>query len=95
MSTLHIVNCSPRQGEVLRDALAAMQPDDHLILIEDAVYALLDQTYLWPESRCHILQEDVNARGLTDKAQASACACVDIQGFVALACLCKRTVSWH
>lgn len=94
-STLHIVNRSPAHGRALEDALAAMQPDDHLILIEDAVYAVLDQAQTWPNACCHVLQEDLGARGLAGKSHGASLACVDIDGFVALTCRCDRTLSWH
>ncbi|NYS60809.1 sulfurtransferase complex subunit TusB [Vreelandella salicampi] len=93
---LHIVNRAPQFGETASQALRAMGPEDQLVLIEDAVVAVLDQAWqgwaLAPE-RIFVMEEDLQARGIL--ALAAPQQRVDVNTFVKLSAKCQRTISWH
>lgn len=93
---LHILNRSPATSEVYRQALAAMGPDDRLLLIEDGVQGALSGLvgrFGDLEGRLHVLAEDLAARGLDPLCDATV-ARVDMEGFVTLTEQAERTVSW-
>ncbi|WP_416140618.1 sulfurtransferase complex subunit TusB [Halomonas sp. HK25] len=93
---LHILNRSPATSEVYRQALAAMGPDDRLLLIEDGVQGALGglvDRFGDLQGRLHVLEEDLSARGLEPLCDASV-ALVDVEGFVTLTEEAQRTVSW-
>lgn len=93
---LHILNRSPATSEVYRQALAAMGPDDRLLLIEDgvqgAVGTLIDR-FSGLDGRLYAQEEDLVARGLAQLCVPSV-ARVDVEGFVTLTEEAQRTVSW-
>ncbi|MCH8499002.1 MAG: sulfurtransferase complex subunit TusB [Marinobacter sp.] len=68
MPQLHIINKAP--GHTRFDAcLAALQPGDSLLLIEDAVIACIDIQAHWPEQvNIMALEADLRARGITAPA---------------------------
>ncbi len=93
---LHTLNRSPR-SPVLDQVLAAMGPEDRLLLIEDAVIGALPAHQGRFESvtgRVYALHEDLASRGLLALCD-EAVRVVDIAGFVALTEECERTVSWY
>lgn len=93
---LHILNRSPATSEVYRQALAALGPEDHLLLIEDGVQgamAALSQHLAKAAGRLYALQDDIESRGLGPHIDASV-EVVDMDGFVALTEQAERTVSW-
>lgn len=68
---LHTVKQSPFSHQTLTQAVAQMQPGDRLLLWQDAVIAAstakwqpLLQT-LADDGRLYVMQEDLQARGLT------------------------------
>lgn len=69
---LHIISKSPYQDHSLQDCLAICTKDDELLLIEDAVYAAIEDT---PFARqindaginYYALSADINARGLASR----------------------------
>ncbi|WP_290798161.1 DsrH/TusB family sulfur metabolism protein, partial [Halomonas sp.] len=64
---LHVLNRSPATSEVYRQALAAMGPDDRLLLIEDGVQGAvgtLVARFAGLEGRLYAQEEDLVARGL-------------------------------
>lgn len=95
IATLHIVNRASEQGNTLNAALAAMQPQDHLILIEDAVYAACLPEWTWVTGHCHLLAEDANARGLSLDSLPPTLTVIPMDAFVALTVRCHRSLSWH
>ena len=93
---LHILNRSPATSEVYRQALAAMGPDDRLLLIEDGVQgalgALVDR-FAALEGRLYAQKEDLVARGLEPLCDPSV-ALIDVEGFLTLTEEAQKTVSW-
>ncbi|ART61704.1 sulfurtransferase complex subunit TusB [Kushneria marisflavi] len=93
MSTLHLVNRSPFATRILDELAAAVCEGDHVLLIEDGVYAAngtaLDDfpggVELW------VLEEDCISRGV---APSDASRRVSMAGFVDLTATTHRTVSW-
>lgn len=103
MSTLHIVNSSASASNALQRALEFASAGDAILLIENAVYAAVDN----PESsrlldqsrqgctenpRLFALQEDCHARALYTLAPEFKT--VDYAGFVALVCEHDNSISW-
>lgn len=94
---LHILNRSPATSGVYRQALDAMEPDDLLLLIEDAVQGGVPGmiSYLDEASgRVFALREDIEARGLGGRLDSSV-QMVDIDGFVTLTEKATQSVSWY
>lgn len=93
---LHIVNRAPQFGEAAFQALRAMGPEDKLVLIEDAVIAVLDQAWqgwaLAPE-RIFVMEEDLEARGILIMAAPEQR--VNVNTFVKLSAECRQAISWH
>ncbi|MGL5030315.1 MAG: sulfurtransferase complex subunit TusB [Aeromonas sp.] len=63
---LHLVMNSPFQSQALADALAYLQPEDELVLMQDAVIAATAP--IWCQRLAgislYVMQEDLLARGL-------------------------------
>ncbi|MDI5984844.1 sulfurtransferase complex subunit TusB [Halomonas sp. M4R5S39] len=94
---LHILNRSPAASRVYQQALAAMGPEDRLLLIEDGVQGALPQLVRYfdgLQGRLFALREDLAARGLEGRCEASV-QVVDVDGFVDLTEEAERTVSWY
>ncbi|MCE8031750.1 sulfurtransferase complex subunit TusB [Billgrantia tianxiuensis] len=93
---LHILNRPPSSSLVYRDALAAMDATDRLLLIEDGVLGALTaqiRHFQAIEGRLFALREDLSARGLEGQCDASV-QVVDVDGFVTLTEEADKTVSW-
>ncbi|MGV3002186.1 sulfurtransferase complex subunit TusB [Vibrio sp. E150_018] len=91
---LHII----KSQSGLADAINVIQPDDAILLIEDAVYALFRQSSLLTglkdqKDRCWVLQEDLGARGLVGLASVSA-QLTDFKGFVYLSEQHSQSITW-
>lgn len=93
MSTLHLVNRSPFSTNILHELAAAVSEGDHVLLIEDGVYAASGTTArLLPESAAlWALEEDCVSRGVIPSDLSGT---VDMAGFIALTANTHRTVSW-
>lgn len=94
---LHILNRSPASSEVYRQALAAMGPEDRLLLIEDGVQGAmptLATCFASVRGRIHALRDDLEARGLSTLC-APEVEVVDMAGFVTLTEVAERTLSWY
>jgi tRNA 2-thiouridine synthesizing protein B len=95
---LHILNRAPDNGQAAAQALSVMAPEDQLVLIEEAVFAVLDaqwQGWHIAQGRIHVLEEDAVSRGLTDIAGKQALTLISIDIFVALTAQAHQTVSWN
>lgn len=95
---LHIVNRAPQSGQAAAQALAVMAPEDLLILIEEAVFAVLDaqwQGWRIAAERIHALEDDVASRGLADIAGRQQPELLSVDAFVALTAEASQTVSWY
>lgn len=94
MSTLHLINRSPFNTNVLHELADAVSEGDHILLIEDGVYAAFGAPcWALPEGiSLWALQEDCVSRGVTPSSVTWGT--MDMAGFVALTASTHRTVSW-
>ncbi|HSH57361.1 MAG TPA: sulfurtransferase complex subunit TusB [Halomonas sp.] len=93
---LHTLN-RPPTSRVLAQAVAGMEPDDKLLLIEDGVIGALPayrERFERVAGRLYALQEDLESRGLLRLCD-EAVRIVDVEGFVSMTETCERTVSWY
>jgi tRNA 2-thiouridine synthesizing protein B len=92
---LHKVSTSPFADQSLLQCLKRKQPTDKLLLIQDAVYAMLkvDVTEtLLTHAPIYVLSEDMQARGL--KIENDLYQAISYANFVALALECNQVISW-
>ncbi|WP_136246703.1 sulfurtransferase complex subunit TusB [Halomonas borealis] len=94
---LHIVNRSPASYRVHEQALAAMGPEDRLLLIEDGVQGALPALVRHFEAipgRLFAQREDLESRGLLGRCDGEV-QVVDVEGFVQLTEQAEQTLSWY
>jgi len=92
---LHKVSTSPFSDQSLLQCLKRKQLTDKLLLIQDAVYAMLktDMTdTLLTHGSIYVLSEDIQARGL--KIENDLYQAISYPEFVALTLECKQVISW-
>ncbi|WP_226596391.1 sulfurtransferase complex subunit TusB [Marinobacter nauticus] len=89
-TTLHIINKAPEHAR-FRHCLASVQQGDTLLLIEDAVLALLDRERQLPGAS-YGLETDANARAVANRVPAEQL--VDYAGFVQLTVIHSRIINW-
>ena len=70
-----------------------IQADDHVLFIEDGVYALLADNLDLPTSNIYVLEADISARGLASRVNESV-KLVNYQGFVQLCCDADSVSNW-
>ncbi|MFM5270931.1 sulfurtransferase complex subunit TusB [Aeromonas veronii] len=79
---LHLILNSPFQSQALAEALSYLQPEDELVLMQDAVIAA--SAPQWIERLAsiplYVMQEDLQARGLQHRVGKV----LDMAGLVAL-----------
>jgi len=96
--TLHIVKDSPHSSRQLQHCLSLAAQNDHLLLIENAVYAIsLDQQLFSHISHCYILKADLQARALLEtlsKTVSEKFSVIDYNGFVELTEQHPKIISW-
>jgi len=98
MSTLHIVSSSPFQTHALQSALKVVLKNDAILLIQNGVYAAVDEPKLAQMLAAadglmvYALVEDVNARALPSLAKKVIK--VSYTDFVQLVCQHHNSVSW-
>lgn len=97
---LHIVNKSHTQTNALSSCLRLVQPGHALLLTEDAVYAATRSAAAASgiaaavkSLKVHVLQPDVDARGMAGKLVDGVTA-VDYGGFVDLVAEHPNNQSW-
>ncbi len=90
MPTLHIINKAPDHPR-FSACLEALAEDDSLVLIENAVAALVFGEL--PLPTCYALHQDVQARALSQSAEP-AVKMIDYSGLVALTETHQRVVNW-
>lgn len=88
--SLHLLNKAPSHPR-FRSCLDAMAPGDQLLLLENAVIALADETLVLPPGTMALAQ-DCEARGLSDKVAASLL--VDMPGMLKLTDRFPNIISW-
>lgn len=93
MSTLHLVNRSPFATRILDELAAAVCEGDHVLLIEDGVYAACGTVLSdFPKGiELWALEEDCVSRGIVPSEFPKR---VDMAGFVDLTARAHRCVSW-
>jgi tRNA 2-thiouridine synthesizing protein B len=95
---LHIINKSPYENNSLDSCLRVAQSGD-ILLIEDAVYAAVggaaekQVSEAMKQFKFHVLQSDLEARGIADKVIAGVNK-VDYAGFVELVAKNDSSQSW-
>ena len=89
-TTLHIINKAPEHAR-FRHCLASVQQGDTLLLIEDAVLALLDRERQLPGAS-YGLETDANARAVANRVPGEQL--VDYAGFVQLTVNHSRIINW-
>ena len=98
MSTLHIASSSPFQTHALQSALKVVLKNDAILLIQNGVYAAVDEPKLAQMLAAadglmvYALVEDVNARALPSLAKQVIK--VSYTDFVQLVCQHHNSVSW-
>lgn len=97
---LHILNREPGH-QVTQQVLNAMGPDDHLMLIEEAVTAVLAtqwEGWKMASDKISVLHEDLVLRGLTSQEglhETSNYRVIDINGLIELTVKYPKSVTWH
>jgi tRNA 2-thiouridine synthesizing protein B len=98
MSTLHIVSSSPFQTHALQSALKVVLNGDAILLIENGVYAAVDEPKMAlilaaaDDLMVYALVEDLNARALPSLGKHVIKA--SYTDFVQLVCQHHNSVSW-
>lgn len=95
MAVLHIVKHSPCAARTLQQCLARVGEGDSVLLIEDAVYALVQDGPAHWGCRVYALQPDLAARGLLQQPRRDDVEIVDYAGFVQLAVQHSQVLSWN
>lgn len=98
---LHLVNKSPTEKNALNSCLRLATTGSSVLLIEDGVYAALENTSSttaisehMDSLRFYVLGPDVSARGLDDKPLISGINVIDYDGFVDLVVEHDTSQSW-
>ena len=100
-SMLHLINKSPYEKNALDSCLRLAKRGSAILLIEDGVYAALDNAAHAEKIRRHmdnfsfyVLAPDAAARGLDESALVEGVEAVDYGGFVDLVAGHDATNSW-
>lgn len=98
---LHIVNKTPFERNALDSCLRLAKPGSSILLIEDGVYAALNNAVdlkkiasRMEDISFYVLGPDVAARGLGDVPLAEGIKVVNYEGFVDLVVNHEVTQSW-
>lgn len=98
---LHTMNKSPFEKTTLESCLRLAKAGSAVLLIEDGVYAALQDTKVsatvaekMKELSFYVLQPDVEARGLADKPLIDGIKSVDYGGFVDLVEEHETSTAW-
>ncbi len=98
---LHLVNKSPFERNALESCLRLAKPGSSILLIEDGVYAAVENAahaekiaLRMEDFSFYVLGPDVAARGLGDTPLIGGIKVVDYKGFVDLVAANNATQSW-
>lgn len=98
---LHILRHSPHQDQRLASCLRVLGAEQSLLLIEDAVYALLPGSRLATSLKLlpgsvglYAMGDDLHARGLALDDLPARVQLTDHAGMVQLCCEHERVISW-
>ncbi len=101
MATLHIVNKSPFERNSLDTCLRLAKQDSAILLIEDGIYAVQQNTAIADKigaavarHTVYALEPDLDARGIDKNAIMDGISLVDYDGFVKLATEYSGVQSW-
>ena len=102
MPTLHTVNKSPFERNSLETCLSIAQDDASILLIEDAVVAVTQNSTFSTKLeealdrgiKLFALKPDIVARGLPEDRIMSKITLVEYDGFVQLSCDNDRVQNW-
>jgi len=93
---LHKFNASPFVHATIKHSLARCQPKDGIVLTEEAVYAVQDETLCNElsslDAQVYVLQSDLIARGL--EQQCHPFESIDYNGLVDLSLAFDKVISW-
>jgi sulfur relay protein TusB/DsrH len=88
MKVITLINPDVNAAELA----AFCQPDDCLLLRQDAVYLLLQQSFAWPAVRLCALQADMHVRQLDAPAGVEV---INEQQWVQLIATAEQHLLWH
>ncbi len=98
---LHTVNKSPFASSALDSCLRLISAGSTLLLIEDGVYAALENTpygrvltNLADDIRLCVLDADLQARGLSGQSLVQGMEVIDYDGFVQLSIEQQQVLAW-
>ena len=94
---LHILN-KPPHSDAAQQMLSTVMAGDSILLIEDAVQAVLHQEWLgWKANGTQVLvlEEDAESRGLLPGASTVKATWVNMEGFVSLTEQNAKILSWY
>jgi len=94
---LHILTKGPHSTASF-EMQQAIGEQDSVLLIEEAVTAALDPTWVaWQhyQSRIFMLSEDLTSRGLTSMAAMHQLPTIEMDDFVSLTEQHLKTVTWY
>ena len=101
MSVLHIVNKSPFDRNSLDSCLRLAKADSPILLIEDGIYALQENTAATDKMLqalanhpVYALRPDLQARGISPDSIIDGVSLVDYDGFVKLTTEHDKLQSW-
>jgi tRNA 2-thiouridine synthesizing protein B len=101
MSILHTVNKSPFERNSLESCLRLANSDDPVLLLEDGVYAALNDTSVEGQIKAaldnqsiYVLGPDLSARGFSEDRLIAGIRVVDYAGFVDLAAENDKVQAW-
>ena len=101
MSVLHIVNKSPYDRNSLDTCLRLAQSDSAILLIEDGIYAVQENSsaaarvqQALEKHPVYALQPDLQARGVDEGRMLDGIQLVDYDGFVKLTTEYDKLQSW-
>ena len=102
MPTLHTINKSPFERNSLESCLSVALDDASVLLIEDAVVAVMQNTAVSADIenaidrgiKMYALMPDIAARGLPEQRIMSKITLVEYDGFVQLSCDNDRVQNW-
>ena len=92
---LHKIASSPFSHRALHQCLQRIQVTDGVLLIQDAVYGLMDKelnTKLQQLEAVYVLIEDAEARGI--ELETSRIQLINYEQFVELSLKYEKVISW-
>ncbi|MFN3581158.1 MAG: sulfurtransferase complex subunit TusB [Pseudomonas sp.] len=98
---LHILRHSPYDDDRLASCLRVLNSHQALLLIEDAVYALMPRSsslaslgLLPPSIKLYVLEADLQARGMALDSLPERVTRIDYLGMVELCAQSNKVLSW-